>query len=85
MFRGVKKAVNTNDDIENIKDARKAKRQDKESVRIAEAYEKHIASIKSQKTKVPAARYIKNNHNIKELSMIRLIHWESLWTYLQIS
>jgi len=25
-------------------------------VRIAEAYEKHIASIKSQKTKVPAAR-----------------------------
>jgi hypothetical protein len=30
MFRGVKKAVNTNDDIENIKDMKKTKRLDKE-------------------------------------------------------
>ncbi len=47
MFRGVKKAVNTNDDIENIKDMKKTKRLDKEQIKIAEAYDRHIQAIKN--------------------------------------
>lgn len=35
MFRGVKKAVNTNDDIDLVKDPKKAKRNDKEEVKLA--------------------------------------------------
>lgn len=35
MFRGVKKAVNTNDDIDTVKDPKKVKRNDKEEVKLA--------------------------------------------------
>jgi hypothetical protein len=56
MFRGVKKAVNTNDDINHNKDPKKTRRSDKEDVKAAQAFERHIQAIKSQKVKIPPAR-----------------------------
>lgn len=55
MFRGVKKQINTNEDIGRVKDAKKKKKEQKDDVKAQEAYEKHIQNIKKQKVKIPPA------------------------------
>lgn len=42
MFRGVKKAVNTNEDIDHTRDPKKMKKQNLEEQKAAQAYERHI-------------------------------------------